>query len=449
MKKSLLALLVGFSFTSQAYADDLHQVYQLALKNDPTVNKAKAQQQAAERGIAINRASLLPQISASAGYSMASSERVDFQESGIVIIESDTDTTSWGLQLDLSLYDHNNWIQMDRAEKVSRQAEVSYSNEVQDLILRTTSAYLAVLRTMDSLDFVKAEKNAIERQLEQTKQRFAVGLTAITDVHEAQANYDSTVAQQIRAENDVELRLEELRAITGKYHEELAILNTENFSPSRPSPENPRHWVKVAEEQNLELLAAKLAKDISQDDIRSARSDHLPTLSLRAKYDSSKQDVEVGGTESSLPSTDGNSIGLNLSVPIYSGGRTSAQVDQARYNYVATSEDLELAHRSTVRSVRSAYNDIIAAISTTEALKQAVVSAESALSATETGFEVGTRTIVDVLNSTRNLFSAKRDLANARYDFIISSLQLKKAVGSLTEQDLIDINQGLMAASND
>ncbi|ALS97519.1 outer membrane channel protein TolC [Lacimicrobium alkaliphilum] len=448
MKKSLLALLVGFSFTSQAYADDLHQVYQLALKNDPTVNKAKAQQQAAEQGIAINRASLLPQISASAGYSMATDERVNFQESGIVIIESDTDTTSWGLQLDLSLYDHNNWILMDRAEKVARQAEVSYSNEVQDLILRTTTAYLAVLRAIDSLEFVKAEKNAIERQLEQTKQRFAVGLTAITDVHEAQANYDSTVAQQIRAENDVELRLEELRAITGKYHDELAVLNTENFSPSRPSPQDPRHWVNIAEDQNLELLAAKLAKDISQDDIRSARSGHLPTLSLRGRYEGSKSDIEASGIENSLPSTDGSSIGLNLSIPLYSGGRTSAQVDQARYNYVATSEDLELAHRSTIRSVRSAYNDIIAAISTTEALEQAVVSAESALRATEAGFEVGTRTIVDVLNSTRNVFSAKRDLANARYDFIISSLELKKAVGSLTEQDLIDINQGLMASNN-
>lgn len=387
MKKSLLALLVGFSFTSQGYADDLHQVYQLALENDPTVNKAKAQQQAAERGIAISRASLLPQISASAGYSISTNEQPDFQESGIVIIESDTDTTSWGLSLDLSLYDHNNWIQLDRAEKVARQAEVSYSNEVQDLIVRTTSAYLAVLRAKDSLEFVKAEKNAIERQLEQTKQRFAVGLTAITDVHEAQANYDSTVAQQIRAENDVELRLEELRAITGKYHDELAVLNTDKFAPSRPSPQDPRHWVNIAEDQNLELLAAKLAKDISQDDIRSARSGHLPSLSLRATLDSSKRDIETLGAETNLPATDNSSIGINLSVPLYSGGRTSAQVERARYNFVASSEDLELAHRSTIRSVRSAYNDIIAAISTTEALEQAVISAESALSATEAGLK--------------------------------------------------------------
>ncbi|AWL11078.1 Outer membrane protein TolC [Saliniradius amylolyticus] len=448
MKRSLISLLVGISMTSPVLADDLHQVYQLALENDPVINKAKANRDAAQQGIDISRSALLPQISASADYSMATREEPDFQPTGIEIISSDADSTGWGVTLDLSIYDHSNWVELDRAEKVARQSDTQYASTVQDLILRTTTAYLNVLKAMDNLEFVQAEKNAIERQLEQTKQRFAVGLTAITDVHEAQANFDSTVAQEIRAENQVELRLEELRAITGKYHDQLSILDTETFDTARPNPDTPQGWLNKAEQQNLALLASKLAKDIAEDDIDSARAGHYPTLSLRASKSSSSSEIEVGGQTTDLPTTDSESIGLSLNVPIYSGGRTSALTERARHQYVMASEDLELTYRDTIRSVRSSYNDVIASISTIKALKQAVVSAESALKATEAGFEVGTRTIVDVLNSTRNLYNAKRNLAEARYNYILGTFQLKKAAGNLSEQDIIAINRGLEASQS-
>ena len=299
------------------------------------------------------------------------------------------------------------------------------------------------MRAKDSLIFVQAEKRAIERQLEQTKQRFNVGLTAITDVHEAQANFDNTVAQEIITENVVELRLEQMREITGKYHSNISILNTENFSASRPSPEGVDNWLKIAEEKNLDLMVRNFSKDIAKDDIASAKAGHYPTLSLSGSY--GRNDTEINGN-SDFPARDNNSIGLTLSVPIYSGGAVTARTAQARYRFVAASEDLELAYRSTVRSVRSAYNDVIAATSTIRALKQAVVSADSALKATEAGFDVGTRTIVDVLNSTRNQFDARQRLASARYDFISAILDLKRASGNLTEQDLVDINRGLMPA---
>jgi outer membrane protein len=460
MKKTFLSSMIcmgiSMGLSTSVFADDLYQVYQMAVEKDPTINRAKADRDAAFEGISISRANLLPQVSGSVSYSDRTSESFNspIDEEGNVLIDAngnavigvdERSTTNLGLDLilNLSIYDRQNWIALSRAEKVASQSDTNYALSKQDLIVRTTDAYLAILRAKDSLIFVQAEKRAIERQLEQTKQRFNVGLTAITDVHEAQANFDNTVAQEIVAENLVELRLEQMREITGKYHSNISVLNTENFSATRPSPEGVDNWLKVAEEKNLDLMVRNFSKDIAKDDISSAKAGHYPTLSFRANY--GRDSTEVDGN-SGLPSTDNNSISLNLNVPIYSGGAVSAQTAQARYRFVAASEDLELTHRSTVRSVRSAYNDVIAATSTIRALKQAVVSADSALKATEAGFDVGTRTIVDVLNSTRNQFDARQRLASARYDFISAILDLKRASGNLTEQDLVDINRGLMPA---
>lgn len=455
MKKSILSLLVGFSVASQAFADDLHQVYQRALEQDPTINRAQADRDAAFEGISISRASLLPQVSGVISYTDSSQDQFntdtienpndpDNPTTIFSVINNESTNLGWDINLTLSVYDHQNWVGLDRAEKTAQQSDTNFALAKQDLIVRTTQAYLSVLRAQDGLEFVKAEKRAIERQLEQTKQRFEVGLTAITDVHEAQANFDNTVAQEIVAENLVELRLEELREITGKYHDNLSVLNTDSFTASRPSPERVDGWLSIAEQQNLDLMVQKLAKEIAKDDIENAKAGHYPTLTLSASIGS--DDTEVNGN-SSFPARDNDSIGLRLNVPIYSGGSTSALTAQARYRFVAASENLELAHRSTVRSVRSSYNDVVAATSTIRALEQAVVSAESALQATEAGFDVGTRTIVDVLNSTRNLFDARRNLAGARYDFIAAVVALKRSAGNLTEQDLVDINRGLRPAT--
>jgi outer membrane protein len=452
MKKTFLSLLISMGLSTSVFADDLYQVYQMAVEKDPTINRAKADRDAAFEGISISRASLLPQISGSIGYSDSSRES-NQQISGPTDenpnspevfgnFSQDTKSLNMGLDLRMSLYDHQNWIALDRAEKVAQQSDTNYALSKQDLIVRTTDAYLAILRAKDSLTFVQAEKRAIERQLEQTKQRFNVGLTAITDVHEAQANFDNTVAQEIITENVVELRLEQMREITGKYHSNISVLNTESFSATRPSPVGVDNWLKIAEEMNLDLMVRNIAKEIAKEDISSARAGHLPTLSLSGSY--GRNDSDTNGIN--FPATDSNSIGITLNVPIYSGGAVNAQTAQARYRFVAASEDLELAYRSTVRSVRSAYNDVIAATSTIRALQQAVVSADSALKATEAGFDVGTRTIVDVLNSTRNQFDARQRLASARYDFISAILDLKRASGNLTEQDLVDINRGLMPA---
>ncbi len=452
MKRTLLSLVISLGVTTSALADDLLQVYQQALANDPIVNGAKAQRDASFEGISISRANLLPQISGTVGYTTASRESTQFTGTdednlALITLDSDTDTLDYGISATMSLYDHANWVGLDRAEKVAEQSDAQLAASMQDLIVRTVTAYFDVLRAKDSLEFVRAEKRAIDRQLEQTKQRFEVGLTAITDVHEAQANYDSTVAQEIQAENQVELALEALRVITGKYHDRIYSLNTESFSASMPSPSTPEAWLKIAEDANLSLLVDRLALDIAKEDIQSARAGHFPTLDLSAGANRTKNDISSDRIDYETPWLDSYSVGVNLTVPIFQGLRVTAQTQQAKYLYIATSQDLEQTYRQTVQSVRSSFNDVNAAISTIRALEQSVVSAQSALKATEAGFDVGTRTIVDVLDSTRNLFDARRNLSVARYDFIQSVVNLKQAAGTLTSEDVKMINGGLQPAS--
>ncbi|MDT0593361.1 outer membrane channel protein TolC [Glaciecola petra] len=442
MKKTLVSLVLGLAVSSGALADDLATIYELAQANDPIINRAKAQKDAAYAGIAVSRANLLPQISGTLAYSDSTRETLF----GPSVVDIDSSTLSADITLSMSLYDHANWLGLDRAELVAQQSDASLGANMQSLMLRTTNAYLAVLREQDSVEFVKAELRAIERQLEQTKQRFNVGLTAITDVHEAQANFDNTVARQIRAENLLELRLEELREITGKYHSRISILDTERFDAAPPTPATADAWMEIAEESNLDLLAQRFARDIAKQDVDITRSGHYPTLGLRLNYGTSDNEQTFNGEKSSPPRLDDSSIGLTLSVPIYQGGSVSANTDRNRANYVVAAENLELTYRQTVRSVRSSFNDVKAAISTIRALQQSVISAESALTATEAGFDVGTRTIVDVLNSTRNVFDARRNLADARYNFITAIVSLKQAAGTLKESDLLDINKVLMPA---
>ncbi|MBN7819571.1 outer membrane channel protein TolC [Bowmanella yangjiangensis] len=430
MKKTLLSLLVGVSVTSQAFADDLYQVYQQALQKDPTILAAQARKDAAQSAVGISRASLLPQIDLSVG---ASLDRW----------ESNGESNGATLSLRQSIYDHSYWKTLDRAELTATQANATYAQAQQALIVRVANAYFLVLQALDDLEFAQAEKRAIERQLEQTKQRFAVGLTAITDVHEAQSLFDNAVAKEITAQNTVEIRREGLREITGSYHSELNVLNTESFSTATPTPARVEDWLQIADERSLELTVAKLGVDIAKQNIEIAKSGHLPTVGFSASATSSESEVD-GVTRCDRCNT--ASIGISVDIPIYSGGRVSSQTDQARHQFVASSEEREQVYRKVVRDVRSNFYDVSAYISRIKALEQAVVSAESALSATEAGFEVGTRTIVDVLNSTSNLYNARRNLSIARYEYIVANLELKQAAGTLVDQDVLDINRGLKAA---
>ena len=423
-----LTLGLGLVFAStHSFADDLYQIYQKALETDPILRQAEASKNAAMESISLSRASLLPQVTLSAGYS-----KIDSNQD-----RRDAEGTTADIKLNQSLYNRANWVSLNRAEKVASQADTAYKAELQNLIFRVTDAYFAVLSAKDQLAFVQATKRAIARQLEQTKQRFAVGLTAITDVHEAQAEHDQSVADEIVALNTLNNSYEGLRELTGMYHTDLNVLNTERFSPTPPEPEQSDAWQTMAAEKNLQLITRQLGVDIARQDIEKAQSGHWPTFSLFANYNTANDMQNSGSYNDGV-------IGLQMSVPLYSGGATSAQTRVARENFVDASEKLNQTYRATLRNVINAHNNVKATISAVKAFEQTVVSRESSLQATEAGFEVGTRTIVDVLNSTRNLYDAKRRLSDARYSYVLSIFRLKQAAGTLSEQDIQMVNNGLM-----
>jgi len=438
MKMKLLsaALAIGLgSFVAPASANNLADIYMLALENDPQLLRAAAERDAAKSGVDISRADWWPQIGFSMNYSDRETDNVDWNDtftSYNIVSSSSTSLTS-EISLSQTVFNLRTWQGTEIEEKRAYQSEVNYLLARQQLMLRVTQAYFTVLSAVDGLEFAQAEKRAIERQLEQTRQRFSVGLTAITDVHEAQAQFDNALAQEIQAQNQVEIALEGLREITGRQFTSVDVLNTEIFSTSRPDPDGVERWIELAHDRNLELLVRRSGVEVADQQIDLARAGHYPTVSLNASYSDASQDSR-GRSISGLNTS---SIGLRAEVPIYSGGRTLATTEQARNNYVAASQTLEESRRSVERSVRTAYFDVVAAISSIQALEQAVISAESALNATQAGFEVGTRTIVDVLNSTRNLFNARRNLSEARYNYINRSLALQQAAGIISERDLL------------
>ncbi len=459
MKKTLISLVVGVVLAASSnnlYAENLAEVYQLALKSDPTLLKAQALAIAAKEGIIQARAILLPQLNASADMSSRESEtqnyQTAFQELAPIgsLITLTTDSTTYGAELTMQLYHHDSWLKMSNAKKSAHQSDLNFQLAKQQLIIRVTKAYFDILDAKESLKFAVAEKTAIARQLEQTKQRFAVGLTAITDVHEAQAQYDNAITSEIKAEHKVFSTEEELRTITDVYPTNLSALNTSSFSTTTPAPKSANEWQQIAESKSLDIIVQKVSVDIAKKNIDIAQAGHYPTIDFKGSAGKSTSTTGFAAQNGNItfPSTpyyNSQNLGITLTVPLYSGGATSSIVRQAQQNYVVASQDLALAHRSVVRDTRNAYHTVIEAISSIKALQQSVISAESALKATQAGFEVGTRTIVDVLNSTRNLYDAKRNLATTRYGYIQSVLALKRASGLISFQDIIDINNGLSA----
>jgi len=452
MKKTLSTLIIAIAVAStNAQADDLLSVYQQALLNDTVVLKAQAHFEIVKEDIVQARSALLPQISALGNISTSESESQTTDDNVIFNnMTATTDSTSFSANLNMQLYHHDTWLRLGNAEKSAHQSDLIFQIAKQDLIVRVVQAYFALLSAKDDLVFAQAEKAAIARQLEQTKQRFSVGLTAITDVHEAQAQYDNAVTEEIRSENSIFNAEEELRVITNTYPRNINTLNTDRFSTTTPNPNSADEWQKSAEAKNLNLIAAKVGIDLAKDSINIARAGHYPTLDLSGNWGSGKSQTSIvtqGVTQDfdETPFFDSYSVGVTLNVPIYSGGAIQSSVRQAQSRFVLASQDLMQTHRGVVRTTRNAYNTVVATISGIKALEQSVLSAKKALEATEAGFEVGTRTIVDVLDSTRNLYNAKRNLSSTRYGYIQNVLLLKRAGGTITDEDITAINSGLMA----
>jgi len=350
----------------------------------------------------------------------------------------------------MPLYNKGNNVTSSRAKTVFLKAEFDFKSSQQDLIYRVVAAYFAVLAARDNVLFSKAEQRAISRQLDQTKQRFDVGLVAITDVHEAQARFDLSLAQGIKFENDLGVALEALREITGSTEQDLFGLSAE--APMlRPSPEDIDQWVQIALKENPRLNASQLAVDLATHDKDSIRAANYPSLDLSIAYTGydligdASASTGITGTGTATTNTDSTTGSVVLSYNLWDAGRTREKVKKSVSTIEITKQDNEKTRRDIQRQTRSAYLDVIAGVSRISALKQAVVSRESAQKAAEAGFEVGTKTTVDVLNSRRELFSAQNEYAKARYDFILNSLNLKIAAGTLTEKDIKQVDDWLVA----
>ena len=428
------ALLLG---SSTGYAEDLLQIYRFAQESDPQLRAAEAGNQAAQEVRAQNRAALLPQLNLSADVTQNKSDIME--SSNPILPEAEDSYTSNGYNVSLSqsIYHHEYYVQLRQADARIAQANAEYEGAKQGLILRAAEAYFNLLGAQDSLATAEATKRAISQQLRQTQQRFEVGLSAITDVHEAQAAYDIAVAAELAAQSQVDNARENLREIIGREPVVLAVLK-EEVPLLAPEPADIGQWVETAQQQNLSLIAFESAARAAREELNRRQAGHYPTLDLVARHNYSDTTDYAFGSER----TD-NSIGVQLNLPIYSGGLTTAQTREARALYAQAQEQLEQQRRATVRDTRSAYLGVTTGISQVLARKQALASAQTALEATQAGFEVGTRTIVDVLDAQRVRYTAQSDYLRARYDYLLATLRLKQAAGSLSEADIAQINSWL------
>lgn len=402
---------------------DLLELYDLARQSDPQLRSTRAALEATREGAEQARAVLYPDIRLTASASENHEDGSNFSSDG------------WTLSLTQPLYRRDRVISVSQSDLQTQRSQLELDAAEQELIVRLSERYFDVLAAIDNLEFAQAEETAIRRQLDQTRQRFEVGLIAITDVHEAQARYDLAVAQQIVASNQLANAREGLREVTGQYHRPLQTLSAEIPLVS-PDPADVERWGTAALEQNPSVVAAQINTDSARAEIDRLRSGHFPSLDVVA----SRNHSDTGGGPTGPREADTTSLRLELVVPLYQGGLVSSQIRQAEHFYNQALEALEQQRRAVDRQTRSAYLGVVASISQVKALEQALVSSESALRATEAGFEVGTRTIVDVLDAQRELFRAQRDVDRSRYDYVLNSLRLKQAAGGLEEGDLQQVN---------
>lgn len=437
--RTLVALAVAAALSPAAHAVDLMGVYELASQNDPEIRAAERRLDASQLETRIARANFLPQVNASLARTPFGN--VQPRISGVDLNENDIDSEAYSINLRQSLFDYSNFVQMDRARRSIAQADARYDIAWQDFLQRTAQRYFDTLNAIDALRFAQAEEKALQRQFEQAEQRFEVGLSAVTDFLEAQAAWDAARARVIVAENALENAREGLRELTGTMFERFKPL-TEQLPLDPPTPNSAQDWVQLALEGNPELKVAREAVALADTDIELARAGHMPRLDLEATYNRNVNNEFVlrddfqNEVATTTFQSDTWSATVRLSVPIFSGLGVQSRTRQARINYSAANEDLDLNQRRTVRATENAFRAVIARIRQVEALNQALISASSALEATTAGFEVGTRTIVDVLLAEQRLYQAQRDYANARHQLILDRLALRRSAGQLSPDDL-------------
>ncbi|MCF7976467.1 MAG: TolC family outer membrane protein [Chromatiaceae bacterium] len=430
---ALPALLLA----TQAEAEDLLQIYDLAVSSDPSLREAEQNFYATREVKPQAKALLLPNfgISGSVDYNNVESRGSNPTQGSFT--RNDTfDRSNLSAVVSQSVYNRGDWMRLSQSDDTIAQAEAQYQSAEIDLMVRTTDAYFAVLRASDLVRVQEALVAADERQLEQSKQRFEVGLVAITDVNDNQAAFDRSRANLITAENDLNNAWEALRRIVGPIQVPLARLG-DRLPLSPPEPNDINIWAETALANNFDIAAAKAAAEAARKNIEIQRSGYYPSVDMQAGYDLSRTGQEFG------TDTDSGFIGLNVNIPLYQGGAVASSTRQAGHQFRAAQDRLDQQRRAVANQVKDAFRGILSSISDVKARQAAIVSARSSLESTEAGLEVGTRTQVDVLNAQRNLFEAEFNYLSARYDYILNGIRLHQATSTLSRDVLAKGNAWL------
>ncbi len=444
--KLLLFVFVALAAPGFAGATTLLEIYQQALQSDPRIHEAEALRLAAFEAKPQARGVYLPQIDFSGNW-----DKTDATNTGNIVIgdvvvpsssETDAENKRWQFNLRQTLFRWDQIVGLRRADKTVAKAEADREAAQQDLIVRVVQTYFDVLAAEDRLTAIHANRNAIARQLEQAKQRFDVGLIAITDVQESQAAYDSAVADEIGAKRSLATSREFMREITGEYVEKLSA-PSEELPLNTPDPASETDWIDLALSQNLALVSSRIDEELARDEISFRRSGHYPTIDLVAVTARSENESTIAGNPPEFADSTRNSdsIGIEFNLPIFSGGATNSRVKESVYLHRASREVLQRVTRETERQTRDAYLGVLSEISRVQALARAVESNETALEATQAGFDVGTRTIVDVLDAQFLLYQSITQFYQSRYDYLLNVMRLKQAAGTLQVQDLERLEQ--------
>ncbi|MES2607039.1 MAG: TolC family outer membrane protein [Pseudomonadota bacterium] len=432
---TLGVLLASPLVTQIARADDLQQVFDLAVQNDPEIRGARARYNASHTVISQGRSYLLPTVSASASRSRDTQGLASAHSFG-----NSFPSKSYGLNLRQALVNFQAWYAYQSARIGDQSAALTLAQSEQQLIVKVATAYFNVLRSKANLASFEAEEQAALQVLEQTRQRFDVGLVAITDVYDSQASADLASVNKLVEENNLSQSLEALEAITGQPHMDIADLNPE-FPIAPVDPASLSEWVRLGQENNLAVKIASLDLDAKEQDAKATKAAAWPTLDLSANYNWRQSTNPFTFFPSAA--SEGSSIALNFSLPLYAGGLNRARTRQAYYTRDASEEALLKSQRDNTQGTRNAYRSVETDVKAVAARAQAIVSAQSALEATQVGAEVGTRNIVDIVLSQRLLFQTQRDHSNAKFNYIIDTLELKQAAGVLSPEDVIELNQWL------
>ena len=448
-RRPLVLALAVLLLPAAAQAADLMQVYELARQSDPQFSAAESTRELSREGAVQARAALLPQLEGSAGYSRSRSESEGTNAflGTVTPNDSENETTSreYGVNLRQVVWDGATFSRVRSQNALAEAGGFQLEAAGDSLITRTSKAYFDVLVAMETLAAAEAQEAALKKQFDFADKRLEVGLAPITDVHEARAQYDRARANTIVTRNALEDAYRALEEITGQDVRELRAL-PQDFQPSLPSELDAQGWVRTALENNPALRAKELQLRSAEADVQTARAGHLPTLYLGANYGRTRSDGDQTNNITAITSQFENesnqrSIGLTLSVPIFAGGATQSRVRSAIAQRDVTTDELEQQRRQLVRNTRNAYETLVAGISEVEARKAAVFSARSAYDASQVGLEVGTRTVLDVLNNQQTLFNAEREYALSRYSFLQNRLLLEQAAGTLDLDDLQEINR--------